>query len=300
MTAWNYMGGITMSYLRSVVTVLALSLLAAPLAAQQRWTVTPDERAARAPEYQAVANMARSNSVWIEELTWVEIADKMEAGMNTVIVSTGGIEQNGPFVALGKHNYVLETACEEIARAMGNALCAPIIKLVPEGAYDPPTSHMRKPGTISLRQETFEAVLDDVATSLMVHGFDHIIFIGDSGGNQSGMAAVADRVNTRWGKTIAHHIPEYYDNQGVAAHMEAEFGITESSDGFHDSYWLTAMQMTTDPATVRYEERVAAGSAHINGVPISPLAETLAVGWELMQWRVDTTIEAIHRALSGM
>ena len=70
------------------------------------------------------------NSVWIEELTWMEIRDAMEDGKTTVIIPTGGIEQNGPYVAMGKHNYILQSACEMLARELGNALCAPIVKLV--------------------------------------------------------------------------------------------------------------------------------------------------------------------------
>ena len=99
----------------------------------------------------------------------MEIRDALQAGTTTAIVSTGGIEQNGPHLALGKHNYMLELACEGIARALGDALCAPVIKLVPEGDIDPPSGHMRYPGTLSLREETFEAVLTDVANSLATH-----------------------------------------------------------------------------------------------------------------------------------
>ena len=102
------------------------------------------------------------NSVWIEELTWMEVRDALRDGKTTAIISTGGIEQNGPYLATGKHNYVLEGACEGIARKLGNALCAPVIKLVPEGGIDNPSGHMRYPGTISLREETFRAVLTDV------------------------------------------------------------------------------------------------------------------------------------------
>ena len=240
------------------------------------------------------------NSIWIEELTWIEIRDRMADGANTVIISTGGIEQNGPYVATGKHNYVLQGACEGIARELGNALCAPIVKLVPEGGIEEPTGHMRYPGTISLREETFRAVLDDVASSLQAHGFEHIVFIGDSGGNQDGMAVVADRLNERWGTSIAHYIPEFYDNAALQRVMEEEFGIFEESEGFHDSYWLTAMQAIVDPSSVRYEQRVVAGRASINGVSLSPLEKTIEVGTRLMQYRIDNTSRLIRAAIEGV
>jgi creatinine amidohydrolase/Fe(II)-dependent formamide hydrolase-like protein len=234
------------------------------------------------------------NSVWIEELTWMEVRDAVAAGKTTVIVPTGGIEQNGPYLATGKHNYVVLGACEGIARTLGDALCAPIIKLVPEGDIDEPSGMMRYPGTISLRQETYEAVLDDVGSSLRQHGFEHIIYIGDSGGNQSGMEAVAERLNQRWGATIAHYVPEFYRYGEVFEWMENELGIVEpTNDGLHDDFVITSIMMVIDPTTVRYDQRVAKGLATINGLSIAPQEEAIEIGKKLLQFRVDQTVKAI-------
>src|SRR5688500_4062079 len=98
--------------------------------------------------------LPRASTVWLEEMTWMDDRDALAAGMTTVVIHTGGIEPNGPWLVLGKHNYVLDINCEAIARKLGNALCAPIIKLVPEGTIEPPSGHMTSPGTLSLRQET--------------------------------------------------------------------------------------------------------------------------------------------------
>ena len=293
---------------RFVIIVLALAVGLPRVAQAQQRQMTDQERARRraeqAPQLQEELRSPRPiealNSVWIEELTWMEVRDAIAAGKTTAIISTGGIEQNGPYVATGKHNYILQSACEWIARDLGDALCAPILKLVPEGNIEEPSSHMRYPGTISLREETFQAVLDDIASSLKAHGFKHIIFIGDSGGNQRGMRAVAERLNERWTDAHAHYIPEYYDNNGVVAFMENELGIAEGeSDGFHDFYWITALQMVTDPATVRYDQRVAKGLASINGVSIMPKEKTIDVGRRLMRWRTDQTVKAIKAAISA-
>lgn len=275
-----------MSKILSLVTLLPLLTMAVPAAAQQ------DIRA----ELTMERPIAALNTVWMEEMTWLEIRDAMAEGTRTAIVSTGGIEQNGPYVALGKHNYVLEAACEGIARKLGDALCAPIIKLVPEGDIAPPTGHMRYPGTISVRDETFEAMLADVGRSLDAHGFDYVVYIGDSGGNQSGMERVADRLNAEWGETKALFIGEFYDNAGVQRHMEETFGVTEDeSDGWHDTFWLTAMQASVAPETVRYEQRVAAGRASINGVSLQPLGRTISIGEELLRWRVESTVRVIEQ-----
>src|SRR5262245_2700977 len=90
------------------------------------------------------------DSVFIEELPWLEVRDAMRVGKTTVIIPTGGVEQNGPYLATGKHNYVLRATTEAIARKLGNALVAPIVAFVPEGDIDPPTSH--KIGRASCRE----------------------------------------------------------------------------------------------------------------------------------------------------
>src|SRR5215813_5216700 len=139
--------------------------------------------------------IASVDSVWMEELTWMEVRDAVKNGKNTVIISTGGMEPNGPYLVTGKHNYVLQANCEAIARKMKTALCAPIIKLVPEGDLDPPTIHMFSPGTISMREDTFRMMLEDTARSLRKStGFKNIIFVCDSGGNQPCMKAVAEKL----------------------------------------------------------------------------------------------------------
>ena len=95
--------------------------------------------------------IAARDSVFIEELTWLEVRDAIRAGKTTVIIATGGVEQNGPYLASGKHNYVLRATTEAIARKLGNALVAPIVPFVPEGDISPPTSHMKYHATISVR-----------------------------------------------------------------------------------------------------------------------------------------------------
>ena len=284
---------------------LAFLGICATASAQQTPTPPAQQAAQRQAQAEAAAREAMKaprpiealDSLWIEELTWMEVRDAIAAGNTTAIVSTGGIEQNGPYVATGKHNYILETACEWIARELGDALCAPIIKLVPEGDIDPPTGHMLYPGTISLRNETFEAVLEDVTRSLHAHGFDPVVLIGDSGGNQKGLKAVAERLNREWGGQGALYIPEFYDYQAMVTYMNEELGIEEpESDGYHDFYWATAIQMVTNPETVRYEQRVKAGKATINGVSIAPAEETIGVGKKLMQFRINGAVKAIRAA----
>jgi len=43
--------------------------------------------------------------VFLEHLTWPEVSDALRAGKTTVIIPTGGTEQNGRQMVLGKHKF---------------------------------------------------------------------------------------------------------------------------------------------------------------------------------------------------
>jgi creatinine amidohydrolase len=240
------------------------------------------------------------NTVWMEDMTWMDVRDALKAGKTTAIIATGGMEPNGPWLATGKHNFVLKANCEAIARKLGNALCAPIVKFVPEGRIDPPSGHMASPGTISMREETFRAILTDIVASLRQHGFKQIFLIGDSGGNQSGQRAVADSLNTLWkAEPLVAHIQEYYDYAGVANYMK-DHGITEGvAENLHDDPIITLNMFMADPSSVRYEERVKAKKASINGVSVADRKKNLELGKTIVDFRAASTVDAINKAIAN-
>ena len=55
----------------------------------------------------AIVSAQAPDTVYLEELTWTEVRDALAAGTTTVIIPTGGTEQNGPHMVLGKHNYLV-------------------------------------------------------------------------------------------------------------------------------------------------------------------------------------------------
>jgi creatinine amidohydrolase/Fe(II)-dependent formamide hydrolase-like protein len=230
----------------------------------------------------------------------MDVRDALKAGKTTVIIPTGGIEPNGPWLVTGKHNYVNRANCDAIARKLGNALCAPNIEYVPEGDIEKKTGHMASPGTISMREETFRAVLTDVAHSLKQHGFKNIIFIGDSGGNQAGQRAVAEELNKRFaGEAVVAHVQEYYTYNVVGEYMKGQ-GIAEGkSDNMHDDPVITLNMFATDPKSVRYDERVKAGKASINGVDISNRAKAQELAKKIVEFRANHTAEAIKKAIAN-
>ena len=162
---------------------------------------------------------------------------------------------------------------------------------------------MKFPGTISLNAATYEALLTDIANSLRQSGFSDIVFIGDSGGNQRGMENVATKLESEWIESTAriHFVREFYSPgwEETESFTEQELGVAESShDGYHDDIWVTAMMMVSDPEQVRFEQRVEAGLASINGVAIFPLEEAIELGKQMIEFRSELTANAIRDSIN--
>lgn len=282
--------------------ILLIGSFAAATAAGQG--MSPAEREAETARLLAAPNrLEPSESVWIEELTYMEVRDRIAGGATTALVMTGGIEQNGPYLATGKHNVILRAICPAIVRALGNALCAPIVPFVPEGDLDPPSGHMVFPGSFGVREATYEALLEDIATSLKLAGFTDIAFLGDSGGNLDGMQAVTDRLNGGWQGTGVrlHHIESYYRPgwEDTERYTEEVLDIHQTrDDGHHDDMWVTAIMMVTDPESVRYRQRMKAGLASINGFDISDLDATVALGRKMVEFRANNAAAAIRNSIA--
>jgi creatinine amidohydrolase len=250
----------------------------------------------------AGAYAAAPASVFLEDLTWTELSDAIRAGKTTVIVPLGGTEQNGPHMALGKHNARVRLLSEKIAVALGNALVAPVLAYVPEGNIEPPTAHMRFPGTITMPDATFEKVLESAARSFKHHGFRDVVFLGDHGGYQKDMKVVADRLNKEWAATPvrAHAIEEYYritiDAYGRA--LKAR-GIHDDEIGTHAGLADTSLMLALVPGMVRTERLqpgVKLGSADgVYGDPRKSSAELGQLGVDAI---VAGTVDAIRKAVA--
>src|SRR5262245_61416548 len=274
----------------------------------QRPPQTPEQQAEAAKRREAAANEPRPidafDSVWTEELTWMEVRDAIKSGKTTGLILTGGVESNGPHLATGKHNYVLEVMGEAIARTLGNALVAPIVTLEPGN----PDSPRVAPGSVFLSQATYRAVLTDMATRLKSMGFANVILMGDSGGNQSGMKEVASALNAKFSGSPAkfYFIPEYYDYSSVQKFIQdtgipeqIKIGASSGSDNLHEEYGIDALMALADPKTIRIDQRKKANRATINGVSLLPMEKTIEMGKKIVELRTRLTVEAIQKAMAA-
>jgi creatinine amidohydrolase len=259
----------------SAALLTVLALLVAPALAQ-----TPD-------------------TVFLEELTWPELRALVAAGKTTIILPIGGTEQNGPHMALGKHNARVRALSERIARALGNALVGPVIAYVPEGNLSPPTGHMRFPGTITIPDDVFRRSLESAARSVRLAGFRHVVFLGDHGSTQAGAKAVAAKLNREWAATPAraHAIEEYYQAATVGFRdLLRARGYRPDELGEHAAVPDTSLTLAIDPKLVRKEPpadaQVPGAGTGADGDPRRASAELGVLGVDLIVARTVAAIKA--------
>jgi creatinine amidohydrolase/Fe(II)-dependent formamide hydrolase-like protein len=230
--------------------------------------------------------------------------DAIRGGKTLAIIGSGGNEQNGPYEPNGKHNYVLRTTCEAIARRLGNALCAPIVTLEPGN----PEREGLTPGSVFITAATFNAILTDMSTSLKSMGFKDIVMIADSGGNVNGMRDTAAALNAKWqgSGAHAHYITEYYEEDKWSYNFLKSLGIVQKPDvqsatrwDIHDDYHYEALVALVDPKLVRPEQRIKARKFSIYGVEIGSVQQLLENGRKLAEYRAKITADAIQKSIAS-
>jgi creatinine amidohydrolase len=239
-------------------------------------------------------SIPQPDSVFLEDLTWVEVKDAIARGTTTVIIPTGGTEQNGPHIVLGKHNYLVRYKAGEIARHLGNALVAPVVAYVPEGDITPPTSHMRFAGTITTPQDVFAKVLEYAARSFRQHGFLDVALVGDSGGNQAGQALVADMLNKEWSATNVrvHHISAYYPGRGDDWVMSQ--GVSAADVGSHAGTHDTSSLLYLNPSLLRVDKMGPGKSGDGQGHIGNPARATALFGKHILEMQIGDAVKQIQ------
>ena len=238
-------------------------------------------------------------TVFLEDKTWTELRDEVKAGATTIIIPIGGTEQNGPAMALGKHNFRVKFLAEKIAVRLGNTMVAPVVAYVPEGTINPPLAHMKFPGTITVSDQTFEDLLSSAAASFKHAGFKTIVMIGDHGSYQNDLTIVADKLNKEWkGSANVFAVREYYNisQHEYVDELKAN-GVKETEIGTHAALADTSLMLAVDPSKVRSAEiangpKLGSADGVYNGDPKNASAKLGQLGIDLI---VNGTVEAINK-----
>jgi creatinine amidohydrolase/Fe(II)-dependent formamide hydrolase-like protein len=233
-------------------------------------------------------------------MTWTDVRDALAQGARTVIVPTGGLEQNGPHMIIGKHDHVVAWAARRIAMQLGNTLVAPVVSYVPEGNYDPPSGHLRFPGTMGVTEQVFEGVLDGIARSLKVGGFTTICLLSDHGDSIAPQARVAARLNAEWHGSGARVIAvgDYYSDDLENGFLHAQ-GEQDPDIGQHAGIADTSELMAVYPDGVDMSRLPRSTTALAPlGASGDPRRATFARGDALMALRIDAALRQIRMVMS--
>jgi creatinine amidohydrolase len=243
------------------------------------------------------------DTVQFDRLTWTEIRDAVHAGKTTIIIPVGGTEQSGPYMAVGKHNVRVAALSDRIARQLGNALVAPVVAYVPEGSTNPPSSHMRFPGTISIPTAVFEQLIQSAAESFRIHGFRTVVLLGDHGGYQPALKGVADTLNRNWVATGARalYVGEYYQSIETGFNEALRARGYGADIGTHADLTDTSLMLAIDPSMVRLHAletapKPDAAQGVYGGDPRKASAELGRVGTD---GQVTAAVEAIRQTTAN-
>jgi creatinine amidohydrolase/Fe(II)-dependent formamide hydrolase-like protein len=241
-----------------------------------------------------------AQSLNLEDLTWTEVRAAVAAGQRTVLLPFGGTEQNGPAMTLGKHNRRAAALAQEIARELGNALVAPVVPVVPEGRIEPPTGHLRFPGTLTVRDSAFEAQVEDLAHSLSHAGFSCVVLLGDHGGTQAALERLARRLDQAGkGLRVLHPVAYYAEASRGLTQSLARAGHDAAEAGQHAGLADTSLQLAVAPESVRRERLAGPGLDREHGVDGQPGHASAALATQALTRIVQGTAAEIAAACGG-
>jgi len=251
----------------------------------------------------AAPAFAQASSVYIEDLTWPEVQHAIASGRTTAIIYTGSTEQNGPHMAIGKHNFLARYIAGAIATKLGDALVYPTLPFAPTGDAEKKTGHMRFPGSVTLTPATYRAVVHDVALSAVDAGFRNVVLMGDHGDGQDVLGEVARELDGKSRATGVRvlFIPDVYSKAKQQSRAyEVAHGIhNDVHAGTDDTSELMAID--AQHRWIRAGKIAASDASRTpaTGVNGDPTKATPALGLLFIGYKIDAGVAQIKKLTRG-
>lgn len=244
-------------------------------------------------------------SVFLEDMTTTEVRAKLDKGCPVGIVFSAGGEQTGPHVALGKHIFRARVYGEAIARNLGDAIVAPIQPFAPNSTPrgDP---HATFAGSIGVSAQTFSALNEEIARSLIDSGFKRVALLGDHGNGQKELRALAAKLDAEYAGqgqgARVFFVSDGYDR--ARRQIEAESMAAGIPAGGHGGLWDTAETLAAKPGSVRMKLLRAGdianggnGKMNAEGFSGDPRKTTLALGRHYAAIRIGQATDELRAYL---
>jgi creatinine amidohydrolase/Fe(II)-dependent formamide hydrolase-like protein len=252
----------------------------------------------------SAAPILAQRSVYIEDLTWPEVQQAIQAGKTNAIIYIGSTEQNGPHMAIGKHNFVARWVAGAIAIKLGDALVYPTLPFAPTGDAVKRTAHMRFPGSVTLTPQTYRSVVHDVALSAADAGFRNIFIMGDHGDGQDVLGVVARDLDSQWKPkgVRVFYVPDLYFKEKQQAHAYAathELPTHDVHAGTDDTSELMALD--AQHRWIRADKLAPSSGPETarTGVDGDPSKASAQLGDIFLQYKVDDAVAQIRQLLGS-
>lgn len=128
-----------------------------------------------------------SGPILLAELSTAQLAD-LAADIEMVLIPVGAHEQHGPALPV-----TTDTLTAQVLSALAGTLLRPRVAVAPVIPWGVSWTHLGLMGTISLREDTLIALVEDVVSSLYRHGFTRFLLINTHSGNIAPLQIAADR-----------------------------------------------------------------------------------------------------------
>ena len=189
-------------------------------------------------------------AVELDKLSWPEVEAELHRGRDTVVVAFGATEQHARHLPLATDALI----GDHLARLVADRLDAFVARTVRVGCS---AHHLDFPGTLSLEEETFHAVVADLVRSLARAGFRRLVLVPTHGGNFAPLATALEELGELPGTTVVA-LTDLGVLLEIARTGEREHGVPLSDGGLHAGEWETSMLLYIHPELV-HMERAEAG-----------------------------------------
>ncbi|HKX17497.1 MAG TPA: creatininase family protein [bacterium] len=253
------------------------------------------------------------DTVLLEEMSWPEVQEVLDAGVRTMVIVVASIEQHGPHLPTMTDTAIGYAVGERVARKLGRALLAPVIR---PGCSD---HHLAFPGSLSIPRETLIETVLAYGRSLAPHGFQNFVLFSSHGGNFDALEEAAGRLRDEWAPKSVR-VAAYAGRAALLEMMQVmnaaaeSLGVRQEVDALHAELTETSVMMARHPALVARDRLEQGKMGHVdtedlfrrglkaitpNGIMGDPRAATPEIGTAVLERLSDHIAAFARRELSA-
>jgi creatinine amidohydrolase len=228
----------------------------------------------------------------IADMNWLQVEEKLRRD-GRAVVPMGSTEQHA-YLRLTVDAILAERVACEAAEPLG-------VPVFPVLSYGISPYFLAYPGSISLRQDTYQRIVADILESLAHTGFKRVLFVNGHGGNTPGGSILQEWMNDHPGITVKWH--NWWNAPKTAAAVAALDPVASHASWMENFPWTRLAEVKLpdvqkpmiDIALMRLMDaarvRAYLGDGNFGGVYQKPDEQMKQV------WRVG--VEETREALEG-